>query len=75
MLFERVRGPNLQHRFEFFLKDFEELVLPGHVLTNRLNSQVEAPQDSRFKMWARMNELVEQIAEVLCTTMALIDKC
>jgi phage-related protein len=64
MIFVRIRGPHLEKRREFFLQDLEEVVLPAHILTDRSNETVEAPQDSKFKIWRRMSELIEHLSEV-----------
>ena len=64
MIFDGVRGPKVEIRREWFFRDLEQLVLPGHILTVRSNMEVEAPQDPKFKIWQQMNRFVEQVCEV-----------
>ncbi|KAL9047417.1 MAG: hypothetical protein Q9214_000008 [Letrouitia sp. 1 TL-2023] len=43
--------------------DLAEIVLPAHFLVDPANSDVEAPQDPRFKVWKEMQSFVLRVGD------------
>ena len=55
----------------FIFEDLAEVVLPADILVDPGNSEVEAPQDSRFKISERMRMFVSRVGEVSFVLRAL----
>ena len=50
----------------FLFDSLEEMVLPGSVLIDAANDEVEAPHDPRFQIVKKMDDFVTRTADVSC---------
>lgn len=63
-VFDNTGLPDGEPAKDLLMDDLEELVLPGDILIDRANMEVEAPHDDRFQIARRMESFVNKARDV-----------
>ena len=64
----------------FLFDSLEEMVLPGSILIDAANDEVEAPHDPRFQIVKKMDDFITRTADVsfhgcLCQLLLILPQC